>query len=165
MQRISFLVMLTSLSAQRLESLSNLVRDCTLKVATIEEVNIRVRGVQAPVCKPLLSVGRIHDDGWEVTVLYGGQRLHVPHSNVAKKIDAWIQKEMRDSQYIPCTVAYKENNMYNIYLKPKGNKTVCATVRGLRQSSLGGLPAGSEPVRPEDTDPEDPGRVRTRKTG
>ena len=33
----SFLVMLTSLSAQRLESLSNLVRDCTLKIATIGE--------------------------------------------------------------------------------------------------------------------------------
>ena len=33
----SSLVMLTSLSAQRLESLSNLVSDCTLKVATIGE--------------------------------------------------------------------------------------------------------------------------------
>ena len=44
-------------------------------------------------------------------------------SNVAKKIDAWIQKEMRDSQYCGCTVAYKENNVYNIHLKPEGNKT------------------------------------------
>ena len=43
-------------------------------------------------------------------------------SNVAKNIDAWIQKEMRDSQYYGCTVAYKENNVYNIYLKLRGNK-------------------------------------------
>ena len=33
----TFLVMLTSLSALRLETLSNLVRDCTWKVATIGE--------------------------------------------------------------------------------------------------------------------------------
>ena len=32
-----FLAMLTSLSAQQVESLSNLVRDCTLKVAAIGE--------------------------------------------------------------------------------------------------------------------------------
>ena len=43
-------------------------------------------------------------------------------SNFAKKIDAWIQKEMRDSQYHGCTVAYKENNLYNIYMKPRENK-------------------------------------------
>ena len=47
-----------------------------------------------------------------VTVLYGdrGDMFH-NRSNVAKKIDAWIQKEMRDSQYYGCTVAYKENNV------------------------------------------------------
>ena len=58
-----------------------------------------------------------------VTVLYGdrGDMFH-KGSNVAKKIDAWIQKEMRDSQYYGCTVAYKENNVYNIYWKPKGNE-------------------------------------------
>ena len=66
--------------------------------------NIRVRGVQAPVCKPLLSVGEYTTMGG-VTVLYGdkGYMFH-KGSNVAKKIDAWIQKELRDSQYRGCTV-------------------------------------------------------------
>ena len=59
-----------------------------------------------------------------VTVLYGdkGYMFH-KGSNVAKKIDSWIQKEMRDSQYYGCTVAYKVNNVCNIYMKPIGNKT------------------------------------------
>ena len=59
-----------------------------------------------------------------VTVLYGnkGYMFH-KGSNVAKKNDAWIQEEMRDSQYYGCTVAHKENNVYNIYMKPIGNKT------------------------------------------
>ena len=45
-------------------------------------------------------------------MLYGdkGYMFH-KGSNVAKKIDAWIQKESRDSQYRGCTVAYKENNV------------------------------------------------------
>ena len=44
-----------------------------------------------------------------VTVLYGdrGYMFH-KGSNVAKKIYAWVQKELRDSQYRGCTVAYKE---------------------------------------------------------
>ena len=79
--------------------------------------NLKVRGVQAPVCKPLLSVGEYTTMGG-VTVLYGdkGYMFH-KGSNVAKKIDAWIQKELRDSQYRGCTVAYKENNVYNVHEK------------------------------------------------
>ena len=54
-----------------------------------------------------------------VSILYGDEGyLFHKGSNVAKKIDAWIQKEMRDSQYYGCTVAYNENNVYNIYMKP-----------------------------------------------
>ena len=58
--------------------------------------NLRVRGVQAPVCKPLLSVGEYTTTGG-VTVLCGdkGYMIH-KCSNVAKKIDAWVQKELRD---------------------------------------------------------------------
>ena len=61
-------------------------------------INLRVRGVQAPVCKPLLSVGEYTTMGG-VTILYGdrGYMFH-KGSNVAKKIDAWVQKEMRDSR-------------------------------------------------------------------
>ena len=39
--------------------------------------NFRVRGVQAPVCKPLLSYGEYTTKGG-VTVLYGDKGLHVP---------------------------------------------------------------------------------------
>ena len=104
--------------------------------------NLKVRGVQAPVCKPLLSVGEYTTMGG-VTVLYGdkGYMFH-KGSNVAKKIDAWIHKELRNSQYRGCTLAYKENNVYNTYMKPRG------------------LPAGSEPVRPENPEPEVPGGAR-----
>ena len=81
--------------------------------------NLRIRGVQAPVCTPLLSVGEYTTMG-EVTVLHG-DKGHMFHkgSNVAKKIDAWVQKELRDSQCRGCTVAYKKNNVYNIYVKPR----------------------------------------------
>ena len=89
-----------------------------------------------------------------VAVLYGG-KVYLFHrgSNVAKKVEAWIQKDIRSSQYHVCTVAYKENNVYNIYMKPRGNKTDSMP---LSQSS-GAFPAGSEPVRPDNPDPEDPG--------
>ena len=40
-------------------------------------------------------------------------------SNVAKKIDALVQKGLSDSQYRGFGVAYKENNVHNIYVKPR----------------------------------------------
>ena len=55
-------------------------------------------------------------------------------SNVAKKIDAWIQEELRDSQYRGCTVAYKENNVYNIFMKPRGNKIDAMPLSGDSES-------------------------------
>ena len=42
--------------------------------------NLRIRGVQAPVCKPLLSVGEYTTKGG-VTVMYG-QRLHTCSAEV-----------------------------------------------------------------------------------
>ena len=114
-------------------------------------VNLRVR-------KPLLSVGEYTTMGG-VTVLYGdkGYMFH-KGSNVPKKIDAWIQKEMRDAQYYGCTVAYKENNVYDIYKKPRGNKTDAMPLSDDSDNrSSGWLPAGSELIRPENPDPEDPG--------
>ena len=91
-----------------------------------------------------------------VTVLYGdkGYMFH-KGSNVVKKIDVWIQKELRDSQYRSCTIAYKENNVFNIYMKPRGNKIDAMPLSGDSES---GLPAGSDPVRPEN--PEVPGGAR-----
>ena len=97
-------------------------------------LNLRVRGVQAPVCKPLLSVGEYTTMGG-VTVLYGdkGYMFH-KGSNVAKKIDIWIQKELRGSQYRGCTVAYKENNVYNIYMKPRENNIDAMPLSGDSES-------------------------------
>ena len=130
--------------------------DLTLRIATGELVkggkrmhvvgcddwgsNFRVRGVQAPMCKSLLSVGEYTTMGG-VTVLYRdkGYMFH-KGSNVAKKIDAWIQKELRDSQYRGCTVAYKENNVYNIYMKPRGNKIDAMPLSG--DSESGGCRPG-----------------------
>ena len=82
--------------------------------------DFRVRGVQAPVCKPLLSVGECTTMGG-VTVY--GDKGYMFHrgSNVAKKIDAW-------------TDAYKENNVYNIYMKPRGNKTDTMPLSGDSES-------------------------------
>ena len=87
-----------------------------------------------------------------VTVLYGdkGYMFH-KGSNVAKKIDAWIQKDLRYSQYRGCTVAHKENNVYTIYMKPRRNKIDAMPLSG--DSESGELPAGSEPVRLENPDP------------
>ena len=99
--------------------------------------NLKIRGVQAPVCKPLFNVGEYTTMGG-VTVFHGdkGYMFH-SGSNVAKNIDAWIQTEMRDSQYHGCTVAYKENNVYNIYMKPRRNKT---DAMPLSESSGGSRP-------------------------
>ena len=96
--------------------------------------NLRVRGVQAPLCKPLLSVGEYTTKGG-VTVLYV-DKGYVFHkgSNVAMKSDAWIQKELRDSQNRGCTVAYKENSVYNIHMKPGENKTDAMPLSGHSES-------------------------------
>ena len=107
--------------------------------------SFRIRGVQVPVCKTLLSVGEYTTkDG--VTVLYGnkGYMFH-RGSTVSKKIDAWIQKGLRDSQCHGCTIAYKENNVHIIYMKPRRNETE------------GSLPARSEPLRPEIPNPRNAG--------
>ena len=116
------------------------------------ENKLKMRGVQAPVCKPFLSVGEDTIKGG-VTVLYGakGCMFH-KSSNVAKKMDAWVHKELRDSQYRGCAIAYKENHVYNIYVKPRKitlMRCCCLEIHNW------GLPAGSEPVRPEN--PEAPG--------
>ena len=55
-------------------------------------------------------------------------------SNVAKKIDAWVQKELRDSQYRGCTVAYNENTVYNIYMRPRENKIDAKPLSGDSES-------------------------------
>ena len=92
-------------------------------------MNLRVRCCpSAGVCKPLLSVGEYTTMGG-VTVLYGDKGyIECSEENPC-------EKEMRDSQYYGCTVAYKENNVYNIYMKPKGNKTDAMPLSG--DSELG----------------------------
>ena len=133
--------------------------------------NLRIRGVQAPVCKPLLSVGEYTTMGG-VTVSYGdkGYMFH-KGSNVAKKMDAWVQKEFRDAQYRGCTVAYKENNVYNIDVKPRENKIDAMPLSGdsetvgcrlglnLEDRRIQGAPGGAQnsEVPGGARDPEVPG--------
>ena len=76
-----------------------------------------------------------------VTVLYG-DKGHMFHKRFEcfEEDDAWVQKELRDSHHRGCAVAYKENNVYNIYLKPRGNKIDAMPLSG--DSESGGLPAG-----------------------
>ena len=102
-----FLVTVISLSTQRTGELVKGGKRLHVEGCDDWRSNLRVRGVQAPVCKPLLSVGE-HTTMGGVTVLYGdkGYTFH-KGSNVAKKVDAWVQKELRDSQNRGCTVAYK----------------------------------------------------------
>ena len=50
--------------------------------------------------------------------------------------------------------------MYNIYMKPNGNKIDAMPLsEDSDNRPSGGLPAGSEPVRPENPDPDVPGRA------
>ena len=60
-----------------------------------------------------------------VTVLYGDKRLPVPQMFECREEHRCVDPEgdERDSQYYGCTVAYKENNVYHSYMKPRGNKT------------------------------------------
>ena len=58
-------------------------------------INLRVRGVQAPVCKPLLSVGE-HATMGGAAVMYGDKGcLFYKGSNVAKKMAACVPREQR----------------------------------------------------------------------
>ena len=96
------------------------------------------RGVQAILCKPLLLVGECTSG----VAIMCGDKIFLFHmcSTVAKKIEGRIQKEMTDSQHHRCTVAYKEHNVYNIYMKPNGNEIDAML---LSQSSDGSWPGPS----------------------
>ena len=97
-------------------------------------VNPRFRGVQAPVCKQLLSVGE-HTTIGGVAVMYGdkGSLFH-KGSNVPKKFEVWIQKDISSSQHHSSPFAYKENHVYTIYMKARGDQTDASP---LSQSSVG----------------------------
>ena len=55
-------------------------------------------------------------------------------SNVAKKFEAWIQKDISSSQHHSSPFAYKENHVYTIYMKAKDDETDASP---LSQSSVG----------------------------
>ena len=106
------------------------------------------------LCKPLLAVIQYTTMGGAAEV-YGNQGYSFHQgSKVAKKIEAWIQKEINSSQYHGCTVC----NLCNMCMKPKGNETDAIP---LSQCS-GELPAGQEHVRQDNPDsqehPQNPGK-------
>ena len=146
----SFLAMLSSfssLSAQRLEILSNLVRDYTLKVATIGESISEIEAFKRRCVKHFCLLESTRRWVESLSCMVTKVTCSTRCSTAGKKIDAWIQKAMRDSQHYGCTVAYKENNVYNIHLKPTRNKT---SAMSLSEDTFNRAVAGL---------------VRTRKTG
>ena len=148
-----FLVTVISLSAQQQENLSKVASECKLWVATIGDP---ISGFEvfkhrcANHCC-LLENTRLRAES--LCCMVTKVTCSTKCSNVAKNIDSSVQKELRYSQYRGCTVAYKENNVYNIYVKPRENKIDAMELSG--DSESGGCSAGSEPVRARD--PEVPG--------
>ena len=141
-----FLVTVIALSAQQLENLSKVASECKLRVVTtgdpISKFEVFKHRCANHCC--LLENTRRRVESLccmvtKVTCFHKG-------SNVAKKIDAWVQKELRDSQYRGCTVAYKENIVYNICVKPRENKIDAMPLLGDSESGVAGW-------------------VRTKKTG
>ena len=101
---------------------------------------------------------RVRNDSG-VIVLYGvkGHMFH-KGSNVAKKIDAWIQKELRGFT-IPrlYSCVQREQRVQHLH-ENKENKIDVMPLSGDSESV--GLPVGSEPARPENPNPEVPGGAR-----
>ena len=110
--------LLTSLSAQRLESLSNVARDCTLKVVATIGVTSEFEGSSAGVnhCCLLESTRR-----WVESLLYGDKMLHVPQRieccQESRCVDPPEGDEIHNTTVVQ--LLCKENNVYNIYMKPR----------------------------------------------
>ena len=116
----SFLATLTSLSAQQLvENLSRVASDCMSRVATIgdpiSEFEVFKRQSVNHCC--LLESTR----RWVEFLCR--MVTKVTCSTKVRMLRKKLMHGSRDSQYYGCTVAYKENNVYNVYMKPRGNKT------------------------------------------
>ena len=109
-----------SLSAKKLENLSKVVNECMLWVATMGDRISEFEVFKHQCANRCCLLESTTMGGF--TALYVDKGYMTKKSwNVARNIDAWIQKELRDSPYRGCTVAYKDN-VYNIYMKPRGNK-------------------------------------------
>ena len=128
-------------SALQLENLPRVANECMSRVATIgdpvSEFEVFKRRFVSHCCLLESTRRRVVSLCCMVTKV----TCSTKGSNVAKKIDAWIQKELRDSQYRGCTVAHKENIVYNIYMKPRGNKIDAMPLSG--DSESGGCRPGS----------------------
>ena len=103
--------------------------------------NLRVRGVQGPVCKPLLSVGEYTTKGG-VTVLYGDKGYMFHKRYECCKEDGCLGPEGVERFSIPKVVQLrkKKNNVYNIYMTPRENKIDAMPLSG--DSELGGCQLG-----------------------
>ena len=106
--------------------------NCGLRRLGIQSQNSRCSstGVQTTVV-----CWRIHDKRWShcvcmVTKVTCSTKVRM----LQRRFEAWVQKELRFSQYRGCTVAYKENNVYNIYMKPRENKIDAMPLSGDSES-------------------------------
>ena len=130
-----FLVTVISLSAQRLENSSTVANECKLRFATtgneFQSSSEMFKHRCANHCCLLESTQRwVESLCCMVTQVTCFTKLRM----LQLKVDDWIQKELRDSQNRGCTVAYKENNVYNIYMKPRENNIDAMPLSGNSES-------------------------------
>ena len=85
--------------------------------------SIGVNGIKAPVHKPLASAGRITDKGADAWLTKdGGYMIHA-NCPAQKEIRDAIERILKKHQYKNVTQLYKENGIYNFYVKGKVKTT------------------------------------------
>ena len=81
---------------------------------------LRIKGVKAPVCKPLLSVGEVTDKGGAAVMFGNTGYLCSPGGRFAKKLERWFMQEAAQDDWHGLVELYKERNVYNLYMQDGG---------------------------------------------
>ena len=105
-----------------------------------------MKGVLAPVCKPLLSVGEVTTKGGAAIMLDEVGYLLTPQSRVLKQLRGWLEKEVAKAKPGDVVELHKERNVYNLYVQAAA-QDMCpaAVVGGASSSSSGGWRQGHHP--------------------
>ena len=85
-----------------------------LNVDALQQESEKMRGSEWTKIGVVTGVKKT---AWPRSFTYRTRILGDSDPTFRKKVDAWIQEELRDSQYRGCTVVSKENNVYNIYME------------------------------------------------
>ena len=76
-----------------------------------------MKGVLAPVCKPLLSVGEVTTKGGAAIMLDDLGYLLTPHSSILKDLRSWLAEEVSKAKHGHVVELHKERNVYNLYVQ------------------------------------------------